>query len=258
MTVTMTITQTMNHHSPAPTSSAASGLRMRGITLDVQDGSQRRRILDSVDLDVAAGEVLGITGPSGSGKSTLLAVAGCLQAPTAGRAQLLLGGDSPESTVELGRDTGRAAARIRRNHIGFVFQQPNLWPALRVMDQLRAVSRLDRILPMPRSARRAVDARAAELLEAVGLADMGARRVGELSGGQQARVNVARALMNRPQLLLVDEPTAALDTASGTQVTQLIERMALDNGAATLYVSHDAEQLAALNRVLTLVDGKVA
>src|SRR5699024_11476121 len=111
--------------------------------------------------------------------------------------------------------------------------------------------------PLQRKAKQAASQRADELLDAVGLGGLEQRKVGELSGGQQARVNLARALMNSPQLLLVDEPTAALDTTTATQVTELIRQMARESNAATLYVSHDQDQLATLDRVLTLVDGAI-
>lgn len=230
------------------------GLHLEGITLDVADGGSTRRVLDDVSLQVGLGEVVGLTGPSGSGKSTLLAVAGCLQAPTSGTAVLNTGTE----TIALGTAAGRAAARTRREHLGIVFQQPNLLPSLSVMDQLLVMPRLASPLPLGRRGRREAAERACELLAQVGLADHRHRKAAELSGGQQARVNLARALMNSPQLLLVDEPTAALDTATAGEITQLIVDMARRDNAATLYVSHDREQLSALERVVTLVDGRVS
>ena len=232
-----------------------SGLTMDAITLEVTDGAATRRVLDEVSLHIAPGELVGITGPSGSGKSTLLSVAGCLQEPTSGEA-VLTAADSSEELTLTGH-SAREAARLRREHIGIVFQQPNLLPSLQVKDQLMAMLHLGSPWPLQRKAKQAASQRADELLEAVGLGGLQQRKVGELSGGQQARVNLARALMNSPQLLLVDEPTAALDTTTATQVTELIRQMARESNAATVYVSHDQGQLATLDRVLTLVDGAI-
>ncbi len=234
---------------------SGSGLTMDAITLEVTDGAATRRVLNEVSLHIAPGELVGITGPSGSGKSTLLSVAGCLQEPTSGEA-VLTAADSGEELTLTGH-SARGAARIRREHIGIVFQQPNLLPALRVKDQLMAMLHLGSPWSLQRKAKQTASQRADELLDAVGLGGLQQRKVGELSGGQQARVNLARALMNSPQLLLVDEPTAALDTTTATQVTELIRRMARESNAATLYVSHDQDQLATLDRVVTLVDGEI-
>lgn len=227
-------------------------LVLDGITLDVRDGDATRRLLDGVGLAADAGELVAIVGPSGSGKSTLLAVAGCLQTPDSGTATLR-SADTGED-INLLAD-GAAAARIRRNHIGIVFQQPNLLPSLTVREQLVLMTRLGRIVPPSASARREAEGRATELLDAVGLGDLADRRIPTLSGGQQARVNVARALMNRPELLLVDEPTAALDRRAAEQVTDLIVEVTREFGVATLYVTHDPTQADRADRVLEMVDG---
>lgn len=241
------------HDRPGGAAPGARGvLALSGIVLDVADGTADRRLLDHVDLTVRAGEILGVTGPSGSGKSTLLAVAGALAAPDAGTATLRAGGRELDLAVG-----GAAAARIRREHIGLVFQQDNLIPALRVREQLEAMTRLDRVLPPSRAVRRAARERAGELLDAVGLADLAERRVGALSGGQRARVNLARALMNRPELILADEPTAALDRDSAARVTDLLGAVVREAGAAALYVTHDLDLLHIADRVVELVDGRV-
>lgn len=225
-----------------------NALTFSRVTLDIPDGASSRRLLRSVSFTANPGEVLGITGPSGSGKSTILAIAGCLQPPTSGSVRL---GDI-DLTV-----TGSAATRLRRERIGIVFQKPNLVPALTVIEQLELMSRLGKILPPPRSKRRAITDRARQLLHDVGLSGLESRKVSQLSGGQQARVNVARALMNQPQLLLVDEPTAALDSRSADQVTGLILELAHQAEIPTLYVTHDAAQKAQLDRTITIVDGRV-
>lgn len=230
-----------------------AALSVRSITLDIQDGSQTRRLLDDVTFDVAAGELVGITGPSGSGKSTLLAIIGCLTQPTSGTATLA----TRDGAINLESATGAAAAKIRRDHLGIVFQQANLLPALTVEEQLLVMPRLGKVFPIRGQRWKHYQDKAAELLDGVGLADMKDRKVGDLSGGQQARVNLARSFMNDPQLLLIDEPTAALDTHAGAQVTDMIREMAHRANIPALYVSHDEEQLATLDRILTLVDGKI-
>ena len=157
---------------------SGSGLTMDAITLEVTDGAATRRILNEVSLHIAPGELVGITGPSGSGKSTLLSVAGCLQEPTSGEA-VLTAADSGEELTLTGH-SAREAARIRREHIGIVFQQPNLLPSLRVKDQLMAMLHLGSPWPLQRKAKQAASQRADELLDAVRLGGLQQRKVGEL------------------------------------------------------------------------------
>lgn len=220
-------------------------LHVSNLNLTVADGSTSRTLLNNITFDVQPGEVVGITGPSGSGKSTLLAVLGCLQSADSGTATL--------GNIDLLNPQNRAA--LRRNHLGIVFQQPNLLPSLTVLDQLLLIPRLGRILPPSRSARAQQKDKALSLLNSIGLGDLTKRKVSELSGGQQARVNLARALMNSPKLLLVDEPTAALDQHSASEVTELIVSMAHQYNAPTLFVSHDMDAVNALDRSIELVDG---
>ena len=220
-------------------------LHVSNLNLTIADGSTSRTLLNNITFDVQPVEVVGITGPSGSGKSTLLAVLGCLQSADSGTATL---GD-----IDLLNPQNRAA--LRRNHLGIVFQQPNLLPSLTVLDQLLLIPRLGRILPPSRSARTQHKDKALSLLNSIGLGDLAKRKVSELSGGQQARVNLARALMNYPKLLLVDEPTAALDQHSASEVTELIVSMAHQYNAPTLFVSHDMDAVNTLDRSIELVDG---
>ncbi|QYR16613.1 ABC transporter ATP-binding protein [Corynebacterium glutamicum] len=220
-------------------------LHVSNLNLTIADGSTSRTLLNNITFDVQPGEIVGITGPSGSGKSTLLAVLGCLQSADFGTATL---GD-----IDLLNPQNRPA--LRRNHLGIVFQQPNLLPSLTVLDQLLLIPRLGRILPPSRSARTQHKDKALSLLNSIGLGDLAKRKVSELSGGQQARVNLARALMNSPKLLLVDEPTAALDQHSASEVTELIVSMAHQYNAPTLLVSHDMDAVNTLDRSIELVDG---
>lgn len=245
---------------------APVALALKNISLTVQDGDNKRTILDGISLKIRAGEVVGLVGPSGSGKSTLLTIAGCLKSADAGHVTLYSnkqdsnGAGAGESAERKAIDLsarGADAAKIRREHIGIVFQQPNLLPALTVKQQLIAMRRLGRVFGWPAGGRREAEKRAGELLEAVGLAGLGERRVSQLSGGQQARVNVARALMNEPEVLLVDEPTAALDQKSAGAVTRLIMDVTRKMGVATLYITHDLGQLHGADRIVEMVDGKL-
>lgn len=233
---------------------APVALELKNISLKVQDGDAERTILDDISLSIRAGEVVGLVGPSGSGKSTLLTIAGCLKTADSGSVTLYSGDE--RKPIDLAVRGGQAAA-IRRNHIGIVFQQPNLLPALTLKQQLLAMRRLGRVFGWPAGGRRAAERRAEELLDAVGLAGFGDRRVSQLSGGQQARVNVARALMNNPEVLLVDEPTAALDQKTAGAVTRLIMNVTRKMGVATLYITHDLGQLHGADRIVEMVDGKL-
>ena len=228
-------------------------LEVKNISLEITDGTTKRNLLTDVSFNVDPGEVVGITGPSGSGKSTLLSIIGCLETATSGSATLH--GADP---LELGTVSGRQAAEIRRRHLGIVFQQPNLLPALTAKEQLMVMSRLDKPFGISGKTWRQQEEKAERLLKEVGLEGRENAKVSELSGGQQARVNLARALMNDPALLLVDEPTAALDTANAQRVTELIVDLARERNTPVLYVSHDQEQLATLDRRIELVDGKAS
>ncbi|MBC6795630.1 ABC transporter ATP-binding protein [Corynebacterium macclintockiae] len=228
-------------------------LEVKNIFLEITDGTTKRNLLSDVSFNVDPGEVVGITGPSGSGKSTLLSIIGCLETATSGSATL-----HGEETLELGTVSGRQAAEIRRRHLGIVFQQPNLLPALNAKEQLMVMSRLDKPFGISGKVWRQQEEKAEHMLKEVGLEGRENAKVSELSGGQQARVNLARAMMNDPALLLVDEPTAALDTTNAQRVTELIVGLARERNTPVLYVSHDQEQLATLGRRIELVDGKAS
>ncbi len=218
-------------------------LVLADITLTYPDGDRTLTALDHVDLSVAPGEFTAVVGPSGSGKSSLLAVAATLIAPDSGTVRVA------------GHDVSRAGqaarTRMRRDHIGIVFQQSNLLPALTALDQLLVMAHL---AGQPTGA---AATRAAELIEAVELVGKEHKRPHQLSGGERQRVNIARALMNRPEVLLVDEPTSALDHHRGERIVSLLADLTRRNGLATVMVTHDLATLSMVDTVLTMTDGRL-
>ncbi|OWY83389.1 MULTISPECIES: ABC transporter ATP-binding protein [Rhodococcus] len=221
------------------TVTTTTGLSLADVCLSFGDGDSTVHALDHVDLDVAPGELVAIVGPSGAGKSSLLAVAGGLSRPTSGTVKV----DGIDLT-ELDR---KATTKLRRERIGFVFQSGNLLPALTARDQLLLV---EKITGRP-------GRNPAELLASVGMEHRADRRPGQLSGGERQRVGIARALMAEPSLLLVDEPTAALDRKRSHEVVELLARETHTSGVATIMVTHDHEVLRHCDRVLEMVDGRL-
>jgi putative ABC transport system ATP-binding protein len=223
-----------------------SGLLLSGVRLGYPDGDRRLSVLDGLELAVAPGELLAVTGPSGSGKSSLLAVAGTLTRPEAGSVEVA------------GRDAGaldaRGLARLRREQLGFVFQQSNLLGSLSAIDQLLLATHIGGKL-RGRRARTQARERAAGLLARVGLAGKEGRRPHQLSGGERQRIGVARALMPGPSVLLVDEPTSALDRERGREIVGLLREITHEYRVATLMVTHDLAQLDLTDRTLALRDG---
>ncbi|MFD0372791.1 ABC transporter ATP-binding protein [Streptomyces sp. NPDC059071] len=200
------------------------------------------RALDGVDLTVGEGELLGIVGPSGSGKSTLLHIVGTLDRPTDGTVRIA------------GHDVAALADRrlsaLRARHIGFVFQAFHLVPGVAAVDNV-AEGLLYSGLPRARRRRMAADA-----LARVGLADRLRHRPHELSGGQKQRVAIARAVVGEPALLLADEPTGALDSASGEAVMELLHTLNAE-GATIAVITHDTEIAGRLPRQVRIRDGRV-
>jgi putative ABC transport system ATP-binding protein len=220
-----------------------SALSLAGVTLTYPDGAGRLTALDDVSLQVDRGGFTVLVGPSGSGKSTLLAVAATLVRPDTGT--VLVDG------VDVGRLSDRERTALRRDRVGIVFQQPNLLDSLTATEQLLVTAAL------AGGPVRGARTEAAGLLDAVGMAPYAHRRPAELSGGQRHRVNIARALMGSPALLLVDEPTAALDHERGAQVMDLLRRVSADREVGTVVVTHDVGHLTAQDRVLRCEDGRV-
>ena len=216
-------------------------LKLEGVTKSYRRGDERVHALSDLDLTLAAGEFVVVSGPSGSGKSTLLHVAGGLDAPDTG------------TVAVAGHDlwTMRAGARaaFRRRNLGFVFQFFNLVPMLTAVQNVSLPLVLD---GMPT---RVADARAEALLHRVGLADRVAHLPAELSGGQMQRVAVARALVARPAIILADEPTGNLDRHSSIEVLELLRSLSDEDGAAVVMVTHDQTAARYGSRELHLVDG---
>ncbi len=220
-------------------------IRLNNITLTFPDGDSTITAVDHVTLVGHPGTVTGITGPSGSGKSSLLAVAATLIRPTSG--QVLI------NDIDATQLTLQEATELRRTSIGIVFQQSNLVPSLTAREQLIVMNELG--ARHSRSDRAHAAARAAELLDAVGLANQGDKRPHQLSGGQRQRVNIARALMNDPGVLLIDEPTSALDQERGASIIELILRLTDELNTSTLLVTHDLVHLPRMHGSVNLVDG---
>ncbi|ALE07492.1 ABC transporter ATP-binding protein [Arthrobacter sp. ERGS1:01] len=218
-----------------------SALNLSNVTLDYPDGEGTITALDAVNLSVNAGEFLSLVGPSGSGKSSLLAVAATLVKPTSGL--LTIDGTDATGLAE------KELAALRRDSVGIIFQQPNLLASLTAAEQLIIGDHL-----RGKSARAAAG-RAAELLDVVGLSDSAHKRPHQLSGGQRQRVNIARALMGSPKVLLVDEPTAALDHERSESIVRLLRKVTDDFAVATVMVTHDTEFVPLTDSVATMRDG---
>jgi putative ABC transport system ATP-binding protein len=214
-------------------------LEARGLRRVHGTGEAATVALDGVDLDLDHGEFLAVTGPSGCGKSTLLNLIGGLDRPTAG--EIRLHGERVDDAGEARR------ARLRRSELGFVFQFFNL------IDNLSVADNVELLAGVPaREARR----RAADLLTRLDLTETAKRVPGALSGGQQQRVAIARALVNRPSVLLADEPTGNLDSAAARAVVSVLRERSQE-GQAIVLVTHDLRVASAARRVLRMRDGAV-
>jgi putative ABC transport system ATP-binding protein len=207
------------------------------------DGAGGPAAVDDVSLDIEGGELTAIMGPSGSGKSTLLNLIAGIDRPSGGRVRV--------AGEDLGRLSETRLARFRSARLGFVFQFFNLLGNLTVLENVLIPAQLQGTRPP------VARARARELLAQLGIAELAGHYPARLSGGQQQRVAIARALINKPSLLLADEPTGALDTKGGAQVMELIEGLNRE-GQTVLLVTHDAKLATRhAGRVVTLIDGRV-
>ncbi len=227
---------------------AANGLvaaiRVEGLTKRYGEGSTAVDALKGVDMAVYPGEVVGLIGPSGSGKSTLLKCLGAVIEPSAGR--IVLGG---ETIFDAGWKI-RDLRALRRDRIGFIFQAPYLIPFLNAADNVA-------LLPMLAGEGNARSRqRAGELLVALDVGHRGEAQVAELSGGEQQRVSIARALANKPPIILADEPTAPLDSTRALTVVRILNQLARDYRTAIIVVTHDEKIIPTFKRIYLISDGR--
>jgi len=218
---------------------AACALRARGLTKIYRNDAVEVHALRGVDLDMYVSELIVLLGPSGSGKSTLLNILGGLDRPTAGSVHF---GD-----LELTACDDAALGRYRRNHVGFVFQFYNLIPSLTAEENVALVTE---IAPDPMAP--------GEALELVGLGGRRNHFPAQLSGGEQQRVAIARAIAKRPELLLCDEPTGALDSHTGVRVLEALEQVNKSLGTTTALITHNAGIADMADRVMYFADGRIA
>ena len=217
-------------------------LQLRGITRDFKLGSQTVHVLKGIDLDIGKNEYVALMGPSCSGKSTLMNLLGCLDTPTSGNYEL--------NGTDVSSLNDNALAEIRNSEIGFVFQTFNLLPRSTALENVAlplvyaGLSKEERL------------ARAAEVLDQVGLSDRMDHRPNQLSGGQRQRVAVARALVNRPALILADEPTGNLDSKTSLEIMKLFDEIQAA-GNTVILVTHEEDIAQYAKRVIRLVDGNI-
>jgi putative ABC transport system ATP-binding protein len=215
-------------------------IRLRNITKTYPMGKRSLQVLKGIDLDIEKGELLAIMGPSGSGKSTMLNVLGCLDKPTSGQYQL--------DGREVSKLSGSELAEVRGHKIGFIFQTFNLLPRLTAVANvelgMRYVGGTDHKL-------------AIRALEQVGLGERVNHRPTELSGGEQQRVAIARALIKNPPLLLADEPTGNLDSASGDEIIRILTNLHAERGITLVMITHDPDVAQACQRIVHVRDGLI-
>jgi putative ABC transport system ATP-binding protein len=220
---------------------------IEGLSKRYGSGDTAVDALKSVDMHVAPGEVIGLIGPSGSGKSTLLKCLGAVIEPTAGR--MSIGGETIFDSAA-GGWTNDDLRALRRDRIGFIFQAPYLIPFLDAIDNVA-------LLPMlAGKSNRQARQRALELLQALDVAHRASARVSQLSGGEQQRISIARALANQPPVILADEPTAPLDGERALNVMRILRQMAQQYQTAIIVVTHDEKIIPTFRRIYHIRDGQ--
>ena len=217
-------------------------IAIEGLRKTYSIGDQTVHALDGLDLSIEKNEYVALMGPSGSGKSTLMNIVGCLDSPSAGHYEL-----NGQDVARMDED---ALAEIRNREIGFVFQTFNLLPRYTALENIA--------LPLIYAGlgREEREKRAKEVIEQVGLTDRMSHRPNELSGGQRQRVAIARALVNRPSIILADEPTGNLDTATSMEIMALFQEIQ-DAGNTVILVTHEEDIAACAKRIVRLRDGKL-
>jgi ABC-type lipoprotein export system ATPase subunit len=218
-------------------------LQARDVSKKYLIGRRSLEVLRGVNLSVTRGEFLALRGASGAGKSTLLHLLGGLDLPNSG--EILFEGKN------LRKLSNRALTYVRNHHIGFVFQAYHLLPELSALENVSLPARMARVSSGEAAAR------ATQLLERVGLGQRLEHRPYELSGGEQQRVAIARALINRPEIILADEPTGNLDSHTGEEIIQLLCDLRVEGGATLVIATHDAKVAGRAPRIIELLDGKI-
>jgi putative ABC transport system ATP-binding protein len=221
-----------------------AAIAVRQLTKKYEEGLTGTFALRGVDLDVHVGELLMLVGPSGSGKTTLLSIMGCILTATSGSVCV-----SGKEIVGLRE---KELPAIRLQHIGFVFQGFNLFPTL------TAGENVELMLDLKGTSAAKAKKRAKELLEQVGLGNKYASFPADLSGGQKQRVAIARALAGDPEIILADEPTAALDSHTGRNVMEMMSQLAHERGRAVVIVTHDSRVVSFADRIVKIEDGLIA
>jgi len=205
------------------------------------EGEARVKAVCDVNLNIKKSEIIAIMGPSGSGKSTLLYILGCLDRPSKGK--IIIDG------TDISKLDDNELAKIRREKIGFIFQFFYLLPSLTALKNVE--------LPMTFNGKKNKEARAKELLRMVGLESRMSHRPNQLSGGESQRVAIARSLANDPQIILADEPTGNLDSKSGKEVMEILEKLNKERGVTIILVTHDSSIARHAERIIRLRDGKI-
>ena len=221
-----------------------AAITVRELTKIYAEGASGAPALRGIDLDVYAGELVMLVGPSGSGKTTLLSIMGCILSPTTGSVRI--------AGKEVSQLKQNELAPIRLSHIGFVFQGFNLFPTL------TAGENVELMLDLKGVRGETAKDRAQQLLEQVGIGEKYGNFPADLSGGQKQRVAIARALAGEPDIVLADEPTAALDSHTGRNVMRIVSELAHQHGRAVVIVTHDSRLLEFADRTIRIEDGLIA